>query len=81
MPAPSGHSIVNKVLTSWVVRMNLSGTNPPAPVARRTMPFRHKLMLLLAVEIVAFGFQQAERNPHRPGISVEVPARAGHMIA
>lgn len=56
------------------IRSALAGVLP-------AMPFRHKLMLLLAVEIVAFGFQQAERNPHRPGISVEVPARAGHMIA
>ena len=61
--------------------MNRSGTNPPAAAAtRRTMPFRHKLMLLLAVELLAFGFHQADRNPHRPGVSVEVPARAGHMI-
>jgi hypothetical protein len=60
--------------------MSLFGANPPV-AGRRTMPFRHKLMLLLAVEVVAFGVQQAERNPHRPGISVEVPARAGHMIA
>ena len=62
--------------------MSRSGTNAPVTAgARRAMPFRHKLMLLLAVEVVAIGFQQAERNPHRPGISVEVPARAGHMIA
>ncbi|MCJ2080128.1 hypothetical protein [Methylobacterium sp. J-090] len=47
---------------------------------RLAMPFRHKLMLLLAVELVAIGFQQAERNPYRPGITVEVPDRSGHVI-
>jgi hypothetical protein len=44
------------------------------------MPFRHKLMLLLAVELVAVGFQQAERKPYRPGIAVEMPAQSGHII-
>ena len=61
--------------------MSRSATHASAPAGiRRAMPFRHKLMLLLAVELVAVGFQQAERRPYHPGISVEVPARAGHMI-
>ena len=47
---------------------------------RPAMPFRHKLMLLLAVELVAVGFHQAERNPYRPGITVEVPDRSTHVI-
>jgi hypothetical protein len=44
------------------------------------MPFRHKLMLLLALELVAVGFQQAERKPYRPGVAIEVPAQSGHII-
>ncbi len=44
------------------------------------MPVRHKLMLLLAVELVVVGFQQAERKPYRPGVAIEVPAQSGHVI-
>ncbi|MDN3591531.1 hypothetical protein [Methylobacterium adhaesivum] len=44
------------------------------------MPFRHKLMLLLAVELVAVGLQQADRKPYHTGVTVETPARSGHVI-
>jgi hypothetical protein len=61
--------------------MSRIGTRPSAETGlRRPMPFRHKLMLLLAVELVAVGFQQAERKPYRPGIAVEMPAQSGHII-
>lgn len=48
---------------------------------RRTrMPFRHKLMLVLACEIVLVGFNQAGRNPHHVGILIEVPDQAHHVV-
>jgi len=61
--------------------MSRFGTRSPSPAGlRRPMPFRHKLMLLLALELVGIGFQQAERRPYRPGVAVEVPAQSGHVI-
>jgi len=61
--------------------MNPSGTHPVAAASlRRSMPFRHKLMLLLAVELVAVGLQQADRKPYHTGVTVETPARSGHVI-
>ena len=65
----------------WVPRMTRVRTIRSALVGVvPAMPFRHKLMLLLAVELVAVGFHQAERNPYRPGITVEVPDRSTHVI-
>ena len=61
--------------------MSQFGTcSPSLAGARRRMPVRHKLMLLLAVELVVVGFQQAERKPYRPGVAIEVPAQSGHVI-
>ncbi|HEX8417712.1 MAG TPA: hypothetical protein VF641_08910 [Methylobacterium sp.] len=44
------------------------------------MPFRHKLLLLAAFEIVVAGFAQARMHPYRPGITVELPAHPDHVI-
>lgn len=50
------------------------------PPIRRGMPFRHKLLLLAAFEIVVAGFAQARMHPYRPGITVELPTHPGHVI-
>lgn len=52
----------------------------PVRPARRAIPLRHKLMLLAAFEILVVGFTQAGMKPYRPGVTVEVPAHAGHVI-
>ncbi len=57
------------------------GPHPVTARAGRRMPLRHKLMLLLAVEILAVGFRQAEANRQHKGILVETPAHAGNAIA
>ncbi|GJE16464.1 hypothetical protein [Methylobacterium marchantiae] len=44
------------------------------------MPLRHKLMLVLAFEIMALGFRQAEMRRQDKGIVVEAPAHAGNAI-
>ncbi|WP_019903947.1 hypothetical protein [Methylobacterium sp. 77] len=46
----------------------------------REMPLRHKLMLILAFEIMALGFRQADLGRHDKGIVVEAPAHAGNAI-
>lgn len=57
-----------------------AGVPRVASPARRPVPLRHKVMLLLAVEILVTGFTQARLNPYRPGILVETPAKSGHAI-
>lgn len=67
-----------------MIALDLVSRWPPSrtglPVGVRGMPRRHKLMLLLAFEILIVGFRQAELRPHRPGVTVETPARPGHVI-
>lgn len=54
---------------------------PAAPRRRPArMPFRHKLMLALACELVLLGFGQAHRNAHRAGILIEIPDQAHHVV-
>lgn len=46
---------------------------------RRPMPRLHKLMLLLAFEVLVFGFAQAELERPR-GITVETTVTPNHML-
>lgn len=51
-----------------------------APVRRRRMPRRHRLMLLAAFEVLVFGFAQANDHPQRRGILIEMSVRPGHVV-
>ena len=44
------------------------------------MPRRHVLMLVLAVELLAFGFGNADRYRRPPVATVDPPSIAGHVI-
>lgn len=45
------------------------------------MPRRHRLMLLLAFEIVVLGFVQAMVQPvRRPGITIEMSVTPRHVV-
>jgi hypothetical protein len=46
---------------------------------RRPMPRLHKLMLLLAFEVLVFGFTQAQLERPR-GVSVETTVTPNHMM-
>ncbi len=47
----------------------------------RTIRRRHRLMLLLAFEVLVFGFAQASFQPvRRAGITVEKPITPNHVI-
>ena len=48
--------------------------------AAREMPFRHKLMLALALEILVLGFRQSETLRQDKGIVVEAPSHPGNAI-
>lgn len=63
-----------------MVRPARSGTRPWLADAKREMPFRHKLMLALALEILALGFRQSEVVRHGKGIVVEAPSHPGNAI-
>ncbi|GEP05933.1 hypothetical protein [Methylobacterium oxalidis] len=52
----------------------------PEPGASRGLTRRHKLMLLLAFETLVFGFAQAERNPMRRGIVIEISVTPNHVV-
>jgi len=58
------------------------GIAAPAKAAseRPPMPRRHKLMLLLAFEILVFGFAQAEQRYSRPGITIEMSITPNHVV-
>jgi hypothetical protein len=51
-----------------------------AKAPRPPMPRRHKLMLLLAFEILIFGFAQAEHRFSRPGITIEMSVTPNHVV-
>ncbi|MCJ2085676.1 hypothetical protein MKK88_06655 [Methylobacterium sp. E-005] len=52
----------------------------PARFALR-MPRRHRLMLLLAFEIMVLGFVQAMVQPvRRPGITIEMSVTPRHVV-
>ncbi|WP_082494686.1 MULTISPECIES: hypothetical protein [unclassified Methylobacterium] len=51
-----------------------------APRPRRPLRLRHKLMLLVAFEILVAGFTQAGMKPYRPGVAVELPGNPDHEI-
>ncbi|GJD46853.1 hypothetical protein AFCDBAGC_4738 [Methylobacterium cerastii] len=57
---------------------------PQAPVkapARRAMPRKHKLMLLIAFEVLVLGFALAEFRPIRPsGILIETTGIPNHIV-
>ncbi|MFD0937458.1 hypothetical protein [Methylobacterium trifolii] len=48
--------------------------------ARLPMPRRHKWLLLLAFEILVFGFAQAEFHPVRRGILIETTITPNHVV-
>jgi hypothetical protein len=48
--------------------------------ATREIPFRHKLMLALALEILVLGFRQSETLRQHKGIVVEAPSHPGNAI-
>lgn len=48
--------------------------------ARRPMRRLHKLMLLLAFEILVFGFTQAHLGRPSRGISVETTVTPNHVV-
>lgn len=48
--------------------------------ATRELPFRHKLMLALALEILVLGFRQSETLRQHKGIVVEAPSHPGNAI-
>jgi hypothetical protein len=48
--------------------------------SRPPMPRRHKLMLLLAFEVLVFGFAQAEHRFNRHGITIEMSITPNHVV-
>ncbi|WP_336489030.1 hypothetical protein [Methylobacterium nigriterrae] len=48
--------------------------------ARRPMPRKHKLMLLLAFELVVFGLAQSGFRDARPGIVIEISVTPNHVV-
>ena len=53
---------------------------PRAP-ARRPLPRKHKLMLLVAFEVLVLGFALAENFPIRPtGILIETTVTPNHVV-
>jgi len=51
------------------------GTIPPG-----TLPRKHRLMLLLAFEILVFGLGQAHFNPVKRGVVVDVSTTPNHVV-
>ena len=47
---------------------------------RAGMARRHKWMLLLAFEILVFGFAQSGFQPVRRGVMIEAPLAPNHVI-
>ncbi|MCJ2035815.1 hypothetical protein [Methylobacterium sp. J-068] len=58
----------------------MTSAAPASRPTRRAMPLRHKLMLVLACEVLLLGFQRADLTPRRAGILIEAPALAHHVI-
>jgi hypothetical protein len=46
----------------------------------RRLPRKHRLMLLLAFEIVVFGLGQAHFNPVKRGVVVDVSTTPNHVV-
>lgn len=44
------------------------------------MPRKHKLMLVLALELLWLGFAQAGRHPGERGVAVEPSMRPNHVV-
>lgn len=52
-----------------------------APSRRRPLPQKHKLMLLIAFEVLVLGFALAEFFPIRPaGILIETTVTPNHVV-
>lgn len=62
-------------LTAAATLPNLAGKGPGRRMARK-----HRLMLLLAFEILVFGFGQAHYNPMRRGVVVDVSTTPNHVV-
>ena len=53
----------------------------PVPSRRRSMPRKHRLMLLIAFEVFVLGFALAEFFPIRPaGILIETTVTPNHVV-
>lgn len=56
------------------------GTREPASEGERRMRRRHRLMLLLALEVLVLGLSNADRYRRPPAVTVDAPSIAGHVI-
>jgi hypothetical protein len=56
----------------------LTASTSPRPA--RHLPRRHRLMLLLAFEILVFGGAQAHFNPAKRGVVVDVSTTPNHVV-
>lgn len=51
-----------------------------SPRSARRLPRKHRLMLLLAFEILVFGLGQAHFNPMKRGVVVDVSTTPNHVV-
>ncbi|AWN39160.1 hypothetical protein DK427_21890 [Methylobacterium radiodurans] len=51
-----------------------------SPRPARRLPRKHRLMLLLAFEILVFGAGQAHLNPVKRGVVVDVSTTPNHVV-
>jgi len=76
---PAARKLVNASLKPLVEMALPVATRPTARSA--TLRRRHRWMLLLAFEVLVFGFAQAVLRPiERPGISVEQVFTPNHVV-
>lgn len=51
-----------------------------SPRSARRLPRKHRLMLLLAFEILVFGAGQAHFNPVKRGVVIDVSTTPNHVV-
>ena len=73
--------VKSSLIPSTETAVPVAPTSPMTGARRHVLPRRHRLMLLLAFEVLIFGAAQAVFSPiQRPGILVEQTVTPNHVM-